>query len=156
MKLNAQVDLTVSRIIKAPRAVIWKAWKEPEHFAKWWAPAPIVTTVQKHDLRPGGAFDNTMLMEDGQEFAGKGCFLDVVECERIVFTDALQEGWRPNEESFFTAIISLEDHAEGTEYTAVAMHKNAEDRQKHADMGFENGWGTCIDQLGNLVKQLAQ
>jgi uncharacterized protein YndB with AHSA1/START domain len=155
MTMKNELDLTVSRIIKAPRSAVWRAWVEPEHFVKWWAPSPIVTTVQKHDLRAGGAFDNTMRMEDGSEFGGKGCFLEVVENERIVFTDALQEGWRPNKEPFFTAIITLEVHPEGTLYTAVAKHNNETDRQKHADMGFESGWGTCIDQLGQLAERLA-
>ena len=149
-------DLTVSRIIRAPRSAVWKAWKEPEHFVKWWAPFPIVTISKKHEFYPGGAFDTIMRMEDGAEHGGEGCFLEVVEHERIVFTDALQGGWRPNKESFFSAIITLEEHPEGTNYTAVALHKNDEDRQKHADMGFLDGWGTCIEQLGQLAGQLGR
>lgn len=149
-------DLTVSRVIKAPRAAVWKAWSEPEHFARWWAPAPIITTVQEHDLRVGGGFSNTMHMEDGSQYARRGCFLEIVDHERIVFTDALQAGWRPNKAPFFTAIITLEDHAEGTKYTALALHNNEADRRKHADMGFEDGWGTCIDQLGALATRLAK
>lgn len=155
MTINKDLDLVVSRIIKAPRSAIWTAWAEPEHFVKWWAPSPVVTIVQKHDFRAGGAFDNTMRMEDGKEFGGKGCFLEVLENERIVFTDALQEGWRPNKEPFFTAIITLEDHPEGTLYTALAKHHSEADRQKHAEMGFESGWGTCIEQLGELAVELA-
>jgi uncharacterized protein YndB with AHSA1/START domain len=93
-------------------------------------------------------------MEDGTEFPGKGCFLDVVEHERIVFTDALEEGWRPSPEPFFTAIITLADHPEGAEYIARALHRNEADRQKHKEMGFEEGWGICIDQLGKLAEQL--
>lgn len=154
MTTNNDLDLTVSRVIKAPRSAVWKAWAESEHFVKWWAPAPIVTTVQKHDLRAGGAFNNTMRMEDGSEFGGEGCFLEVVENERIVFTDALQEGWRPNKKPFFTAILTLEGHPGGTLHTALAKHNNEADRQKHADMGFVRGWGTCIDQLGKLAGQL--
>lgn len=152
--MNNNPDLTVSRIIKAPRSAVWKAWKEPEHLAKWWAPVPIVTIVRKHEFYAGGAFDTVMRMEDGTEHGGEGCFLEVVENERIAFTDALRGGWRPNEDAFFSAIITLEDHPEGTKYTAVALHKNAEDRQKHADMGFLDGWGICIEQLGKLAEQL--
>ena len=155
MNKNHDKDLTVSRIIKAPRSTVWKAWKDPKHFVKWWAPAPILTISKKHELFPGGAFDTVMRLEDGTEHGGEGCFLEVIENERIVFTDALRGGWRPNEESFFSAIITLEDHPEGTKYTALALHKNDEDRQKHADMGFVEGWGTCIDQLGKLTEQLA-
>jgi uncharacterized protein YndB with AHSA1/START domain len=97
-----------------------------------------------------------MTLEDGTVVeGGEGCFLEVVENERIVFTDALQGGWRPNEEAFFSAIITLAEHPEGTLYTATALHKNNEDRQKHADMGFMDGWGAAIEQLGKLAERLA-
>ena len=152
---SSKVDLSVSRIIKAPPSTIWQAWKDPAHFAKWWAPSPIVTVVKKHEFFAGGAFHNVMHMADGSEHGAEGCFLEVIEHERIVFTDALQGGWRPAPESFFSAIITLQAHAEGTKYTATALHKNEEDKQKHADMGFVDGWGTCIDQLADLCLKLA-
>jgi uncharacterized protein YndB with AHSA1/START domain len=38
-------ELTISRVIKAPPAVVWKAWSTPEHLAKWWIPAPIECQV---------------------------------------------------------------------------------------------------------------
>ena len=146
-------DLTVSRVIKAPRATVWKAWKDPEHFVKWWAPSPVKTSSNMHELFTGGGFDTTMTLDDGTVMeGGEGCFLQVIENEKIVFTDALQGGWRPNEEAFFSAVITLEEHPEGTLYTATALHKNTEDRQKHADMGFLDGWGPAIDQLKKLVE----
>jgi uncharacterized protein YndB with AHSA1/START domain len=147
-------DLTISRVIRAPRSVVWKAWKEPEHFVKWWAPAPVVTTSNKHEFFTGGGFDTTMQLGDGTVMnEGEGCFLEVVENERIVFTDALQGGWRPNEEAFFSAIITLQDHLEGTLYTATALHKNNEDRQMHAEMGFVDGWGAALTQLAKLAEE---
>ena len=153
MTLNGK-DLTVSRIIKAPRSAIWHVWKELEYFVKWWAPVPVITISNKHEFFPGGAFDTVMKLPDGTEHGGKGCFLYVAENERIVFTDALQGGWRPNEDSFFSAIITLEDHPEGTNYTAIALHKNDTERQKHAEMGFVEGWGKCIKQLDELAQKL--
>ena len=45
--MNEDKDLTVSRIIKAPRSAVWKAWQDPEHFVKWWAPAPVVYDFQQ-------------------------------------------------------------------------------------------------------------
>ena len=51
--------------------------------------------------------------------------------------------------------MTFEKHPEGTKYTALAMHKNPEDRQKHVDMGFEDGWGKVADQLGKFAEQLA-
>jgi len=151
--MNNKLDLTVSRIIKARPSAVWKVWKEPEYLVKWWAPAPMVTVSTKHEFYPGGAFGTIMHMEDGAEFDGEGCFLEVVEDERIVWTSALQGGWRPNKNEMpFSAIVTLQEHPEGTKYTAIAMHQNNQDRQAHADMGFIDGWGTCIDQLGKLVE----
>lgn len=95
-------------------------------------------------------------MEDGSKFGGEACFLEIVENERIVWTSALQGGWRPNKDDMpFSAIITIEVNSEGTKYTATALHLNEEDRQKHADMGFVDGWGTCIEQLGKLAEKLA-
>lgn len=147
-------DLTISRVIKAPRSAIWRAWIEPEHFEKWWAPAPVKTKVMDMVVEAGGSFDTEMTLPDGTVMASQGCFLEVVPRERIVFTDALQGGWRPNEEAFFSAIITLAEHSDGTLYTATALHKNDEDRQQHADMGFLDGWGTAIDQLSVLAAKL--
>ncbi len=88
--------------------------------------------------------------------AARRAFLQVVENERIVWTSALQGGWRPNKDDMpFSAIITLEDHPEGMKYTATALHQNDEDRWKHADMGYVDGWGMCIEQLGKLAEQLA-
>jgi uncharacterized protein YndB with AHSA1/START domain len=152
---NEKLDLVVSRVMNVPPELIWRAWAEPEHFVKWWAPAPIVTTVQQHEFYPGGAFDTTMRDEAGNEYPVKGCFLEVVEYERIVFTDALEGGWRPTPEPFFTAFITLEDHPEGTLYTARAMHKDEANRQKHAEMGFDGGWRTTMNQLAEVAATLA-
>jgi len=148
-------DLSVARVIRAPRAAVWKAWKDPVHFVKWWAPAPVVTISNKHEFYAGGGFDTTMKLEDGTVVhGGEGCFLEVIEKECIVFTDALRGGWRPNEQAFFSAVITLEEHPEGTLYTATALHKNDQDRQRHAEMGFLDGWGMAIDQLGKLAAEL--
>lgn len=150
----ARLDLVLTRVIDAPRALIWKAWTEPEHLKQWWAPAPITTPECEMDPRPGGVFRTLMRAPDGTEYPTRGCFLEVVERERIVFTDALEAGFRPAQEPFFTAVITLEEHAGGTRYTARALHKNDADREKHERMGFHEGWGKCLDQLVALVGRM--
>lgn len=102
------------------------------------------------DLVPGGSF-LTRISENGGDFTQhiQGCFLAVDNLERIVFTTALVGGWRPAEQPFITAIITLRDHPTGTDYKALVMHKNGADRAMHDQMGFQNGWGTVITQLAN-------
>jgi len=87
---NNDFDLTTSRIIKAPRALVWSAWADPVSFAQWWIPAPIKCKVVAMDLHPGGSFV-TEMSENGGPFTPHltACFLNIAEAERIVFTNAL-------------------------------------------------------------------
>ena len=155
-------DLVLERVLDAPRALVWKAWTDPELMKKWWAPRPYQTPEVDVDLRPGGRFYTRMTGPDGFDSAGEGCVLEVVEGEKIVWTSALLGGYRPAGDIAdcggfpFTAIVTLSDSGDGrTHYRAVALHRNAADRETHEKMGFQEGWGTCADQLGEVAKELA-
>jgi uncharacterized protein YndB with AHSA1/START domain len=156
-------DLVLERLLEAPRDLVWKAWTTPEHLKRWWAPRPYETPECEMELRPGGRFYTRMTGPDGFDEAGTGCFLEVVEGEKVVWTSALSGGYRPNELDAtgcgafpFTAIVTLEDAGDGrTRYRAVAMHANKADRDTHEKMGFHDGWGTCADQLGEIAAGLA-
>jgi uncharacterized protein YndB with AHSA1/START domain len=151
---DPELDLTIARVIKAPRAAIWAAWTEPAKFAQWWIPEPARCNVREMDLRPGGSL-RTEISEDGGPFTPHldACFLAIDPLERIVFTNALTGGWRPAEQPFITAIITLRDHAAGTDYSAYVMHKSNADRAMHEKLGFYDGWGTVIGQLATLVEK---
>lgn len=153
---DPSLDLTISRVIKAPPSAIWNAWTDPAKFEQWWVPAPAKCRVLEMDLSPGGSFV-TQISEDGAPFVPhlSGCFLAVEELRRIVFTNALVGGWRPAEQPFMTAIITLQAHPDGTEYVAHVMHRNSTDRNLHEKMGFYDGWGTVIEQLAKLGEQPA-
>lgn len=151
--LNPDLDLTISRTIKAPRRAVWSAWTDPRKLEQWWVPAPATCKVIEMDLRPGGSFI-TEYSEAGGEFVPhvKGCFLAVDELERLVFTDALIGGWRPADQPFMTAVITLKEDPMGTEYVAYAMHKSKADRTSHEEMGFHDGWGAVAEQLAKFVE----
>ena len=65
--MNPDLDLTLQRVIRAPRAVVWRAWTDPSQLEQWWVPAPAVARVDRLEARPGGAFV-TRISEDGVEF----------------------------------------------------------------------------------------
>ena len=150
---NPELDLRIERVIKAPRSAVWHAWTDPESFAQWWIPAPAVCRVAKMELVPGGALV-TEISEGGGAFGPHldACYLAIEPERRVVFTNALVGGWRPAVEPFITAMITLDDHPQGTLYTAHVMHKSAEVRQQHAELGFYDGWGTVAAQLAALVE----
>ncbi len=146
----ADRELVISRIIDAPRDRVYQAWTR--RLAEWWGPHGMTTRVLVMDLKPGGAFRTVMRAPDGTEYPTSGVFLEIVENERIVFTDGYEPGWLPAEDHFMTAMITLEPVAGGkTRYTARALHKSVADRERHEEMGFYQGWGECLDQLAALV-----
>ncbi|RYX93335.1 MAG: polyketide cyclase [Comamonadaceae bacterium] len=149
MPLDKSLDLEISRLIKAPRALVWKAWSDPDHLKQWWCPKPWTTDVMAFDFRAGGAFHTFLKGPDGGSSDNPGSFLEIVPQERIVFTTLMLEGFRPAAEPWMpiTGIFTLKEEAGGTRYTATCMHKDTATKDSHEKMGFYEGWGTCITQL---------
>lgn len=148
-------ELVLARIIDAPREKIFRAWTDPEILKQWFVPKPWTISKVEMDVRPGGASLIVMRDPDGNEYPNPGIFLEVVENEKIVTTDAFTGAWTPSEKPFMTMILTLEDAGEGrTRYIARALHWNAEDREAHEKMGFHEGWGQCADQLEEIAATL--
>jgi uncharacterized protein YndB with AHSA1/START domain len=147
-------ELVLTRLIDAPREKLFKCWTQPELMKQWFAPLPWTLPHAEVDLRTGGSSKIVMRSPEGQEFPSQGVYLEIVENEKIVFTDAYTEAWAPSEKPFFTGIITFEDEGGKTRYTALARHWTVEDRKAHEEMGFHEGWGQCADQLAELAKKI--
>ncbi|MBB5315677.1 SRPBCC family protein [Tunturibacter empetritectus] len=145
-------ELVVKRTIKAPREKVYKAWTDPEMMNRWFAPAPITTPVAELDVRPGGSMRVVMRGPDGAEYPCSGVYLEVVDNERLVYTDAYTNAWEPSESPFMTVILTFEDAGGGTDYTARVRHWTVADLKKHEQMGFHEGWDKCADQLKALCE----
>jgi uncharacterized protein YndB with AHSA1/START domain len=152
MSVDPKLDLVFERVVPVSPALVWRAWTEPEHVKRWFTPSPWTTPHCEIDLRPGGLFRTVMRSPEGQEHDNVGCYLEVVPERRLVWTDALEPGFRPTRQSSelgfrFTAIIALEPRGTGTQYTATVLHADEQSRAKHEAMGFHEGWGKALEQL---------
>ena len=155
---DPKLDLVLERVVDVPRELVWRAWTTPEDIKKWFTPAPWTTVECEIDLRPGGKFFTVMRSPEGQTFPNTGCFLEIVNNEKLVWTSALGPGYRPSSGSgphdlAFTAVISLEPQGSGTKYTATVIHGDEATRNRHEEMGFHQGWGAALDQLVAFVKK---
>lgn len=153
MILDPETDLSFSLTLNAPRAVIWQCWTQPQHLKEFFVPKPHFIESCDVDLRVGGRF-NTVMNVEGNSMSNDGVFLEIVPDEKLVFTDAYQEGWKPAADPFMTAIIELADTDGGTLYTVTARHRSAEACKAHKDMGFFDGWGTVARQLESYAQAL--
>jgi uncharacterized protein YndB with AHSA1/START domain len=157
IKIDPQLDLVLERVVDVPRELVWEAWTNPEHLKVWFTPDPWKTVDCELDLRPGGAFKFVMQSPEGEKFPNEGCYLEIVKNAKIVWTTSLLGGYRPAkltaapghecEEFAMTAMVLFESQGRKTKYTAIALHADPETRKRHADMGFQDGWGKALDQL---------
>ncbi|MDH4246406.1 MAG: SRPBCC family protein [Deltaproteobacteria bacterium] len=158
--LNPKLDLMLERVAEIPPEWVWKAWTRPDLLKPWFCPRPWTTVECEIDLRPGGIFRTVMRSPEGQLIPNQGCYLEIVEKRKIVWTNALFPGFRPVEppnsgvDFLFTAIVTMEPHPRGTQYTAMAIHKDEQDRKKHEALGFKEGWGIALDQLVSHMKAI--
>jgi uncharacterized protein YndB with AHSA1/START domain len=153
--MNPDLDLNLQRVIRAPRAIVWRAWTDPSRLAQWWVPAPTISRVEQLDVWPGGGFV-TLMSDDGDSFVPHtdGVFLVVQEEERLVFTNAIDSAWRPAAPSpvAMTAEIVLGDHPEGTDYRIVVRHGDPASKTLHETLGFFDGWGSVTEALAALAE----
>lgn len=148
------LDLVIERRIDLPPGPLWACWTRPELMEHWFCPVPWRLTDIDLDLRPGGHFRGVIRGPAGEAMPNVGCYLEVTPERRLVWTDALSGGYRPRAEPFMTGIITFEPVAGGTLYRGLALHADAQARDKHEAMGFHEGWGRATDQLVALARTL--
>ncbi len=84
-------DLVITRIFNAPRALVWKAWTEPESMMRWWGSKGFTSLFSRIDLRVGGEYLNCMRSPDGKDLWSKGVYREIVAPERLVMTDSFAD-----------------------------------------------------------------
>ena len=156
MSTSAELELSLTRLIDAPRAALYRAWTDPEILPKWFCPRPWTVSKAELDVRAGGSSLVVMNGPDGEVFPNRGLYLEIVENERVVFTNLFERAWEPVAKSdalpfFFVGIITFEDDGGRTRYTARVRHWSAADCEAHEKMGFHEGWGKATDQLEELL-----
>jgi len=153
-------DLFVHRKFAAPVSAVWEAWSRPEDLAEWWCPRPWRTEILAYDFRAGGDFIAKMYgpEPEGGESGVDGMFLLIEPMRQIIWTTGLVSGWRPAHEPFIplTAIVTMKPDGKGTDYHIQVKHQSVEGAKAHEDMGFSEGWETCVTQLGEVAARLAK
>lgn len=146
--------LTLNRLMDAPREKLFRCWTDANLIKPWFCPKPWYISHAEVDLRPGGSSLVVMNGPNGEEMPNRGVYLEVVENEKLVFTDAYTSAWVPSEKPFFTCVLTFADEGGKTRYIAQALHWTEEDMEMHEQMGFHEGWGMVADQLEAFAKQL--
>jgi uncharacterized protein YndB with AHSA1/START domain len=83
--------LTITRLIDAPVALVFKAWSDPVFVSKWWGPGGFTAPTIEIDFRVGGKFLFCMRSNDGQEFWTTGKYTEIVPLKKICYTDSFAD-----------------------------------------------------------------
>jgi uncharacterized protein YndB with AHSA1/START domain len=147
----AAKELVLTRTFDAPRGLVFKAWTDREHLARWWGPRGFTNPVCEADARPGGAIRIDMTGPDGTSYPMTGVFHEVDEPERISFTCyAHPDGsGTPQLEVLNTATFVERDGQ--TTLTVRSVAVKAGPGTDMALSGMDQGWNESLDRLGDLV-----
>lgn len=147
---TADREIVIERVFDAPRDLVFRVWTDPDHAAKWWAPAWCEVEFLEMDVRPGGVWKKCMRDADGSEFWRSGKFVEVIEPEWLVFTyysdDSAAE---PGHETMVT--VKFEEQADGKAKLTLsqAVFESVESRDGHL-----KGWTSTVERFGTYVGEM--
>lgn len=145
-----QWTLTITRILNAPRDLVWKAWTVDEHLKNWFCPSGFTTQFIECEVRPGGRWRSGMRPPGGGELVRCGEFREVVPPARIVFTHAWEEDHPDHPCQTTTPTIVTVTFKERGDKTEMIFEQrgfiSAESRDAH-----EGGWNSSFDHLETFL-----
>ena len=84
-------NFVISRVLDAPRELVWKCFTDPERMKQWWGPKGVKILVSKMDLRVGGTYHYGMQTPDGKAMWGKFVYREITPPERLVFINSFSD-----------------------------------------------------------------
>jgi uncharacterized protein YndB with AHSA1/START domain len=141
----SELEIVITRVFDAPRAIVFEAWTRAEHVAHWWDPSGAPLAVCEIDLRPNGAFRFVNFGPEGAKYPFAGIYGEIVAPERLVFTT-------PNSSSGATLIFS--EHQGKTTLTMTIRCASREDRDAMLKMGVDVGTTRTLDNLDEYLKSI--
>ena len=100
---TADREIVISRIVDAPRELVFEAFTEVRHLSRWWGPEGFTTTTRAFEFRVGGEWDFVMHGPDGTDYQEWICWTDIVRPERI----SLLHGESRGDPNAFTSMLTF-------------------------------------------------
>ncbi|MEO8067248.1 MAG: SRPBCC domain-containing protein [Flavobacteriales bacterium] len=158
-------EIEFKRVFNATREMVYKAWTDPTHMARWWGPYEFTNPVCEMDARVGGAYRIVMRSPEGKDHPIKGSFLEVFPMEKLVLTMDLTEhdaefhsainahmnGAARSGEDVIITTVTFTERDDATALSVRQRFATAAERDAHANMGAPQGWGQSFDKLEELL-----
>jgi uncharacterized protein YndB with AHSA1/START domain len=144
-------EFIFTRLLNAPRELVWEVWTDPKHIVNWWGPNGFTNTNQEMNVKTGGIWRFVMHGPDGRNYPNKIVYLEVVKLERLVYKHESDENTEPVD---FNVTVTFEKQGEKTLITMRMLFPTVEDLKRiEKEYGaYEGG----IQNLNRLEKYLAR
>jgi uncharacterized protein YndB with AHSA1/START domain len=151
MSPTADREIRISRVINAPRDLVFEAFSEVRHLSQWWGPDGFTTTTHAFEFRVGGVWNFVMHGPDGTDYQDSITWTEIVPPERI----ALLNGEHRGDPNAFEQVITLVP--DGT-VTRLEMHtvfptKEQRDEAVERYHAIEGGQQT-LSHLADYVTEI--
>ncbi len=149
---SAGRELVLSRLLNAPRELVYQVWTQPEHIVRWWGPNGFTTTNHGMQVRPGGAWRFTMHGPDGRDYQNKIVFLEVVPPERLTYRHAGEE---ETEHVHFHVTVTFEAQGDKTLISMRMVFDSAAELQRvNEEYGAIEGAHQNLARLEEYIERM--
>lgn len=143
-------EIVLSRLINAPRELVWQAWTEAERVVQWWGPNGFSNTIEEMDVRPGGVWRFIMHGPDGTDYPNLISFKEVVKPELLTYSHG-----DPKSPHQFEVTITFEEENGKTRLTMRSLFPTAEIRnEKIEKVGAIEGGKQTLAKLEEYMSNL--
>ena len=144
-------QIVTTRLIDAPRELVFRAWTEARHLARWFGPHGFTTTTTVLEFRPGGVWEFEMHGPDGTVYPNWIEWREIAPPERISY----RQGTGRDDPDAFETFVTFADREGRTEITLRALLNSKAQRDYLAEhYGAVEGGREALERLAAYVGEL--
>ena len=143
------LDFIATRVFDAPRTLVFRAFSDCADLVHWWGPKGWTLPVCEMDFRTGGTWNYCMQSPEGEKSCGASTYREIVEPERIVYTDAFTDadGAPIADTPEMVVTVTFADVDGRTTLASIVRFATAKDLDVAAGFGMEQGLIETWDRL---------
>lgn len=146
-------EIVITRVIKAPRSLVYAAWTDPEQIVKWFGPDGMAIETREIDLAPSGVWRFDMVAADGTRYTNRMVFRRM-EAPALIEVDHGTD--KDDDPDRFKMLVTFDEQSDGkTVLTLRQMHPTSERRTWAIGFGAVEYGGQTLGKLARHVETVA-
>ncbi len=145
-------EISHTRVVNAPRELVYRVWTEPQHIAQWWGPNGFKNTVHEMNVKPGGVWRFIMHGPDGTDYSNRVEYLEVIPNERLVYTLGVDQ---PGVAPLFETTVTFEDEGGKTRVTMHGIFSSRELFDQKMKQGAAEGGKQTMARMVEYAEKMS-